>query len=400
MCQVPGFPCTTCSRWGTTMKKAIISLALLTIFVAPALRAATPADLAENAPERYTVVEGDTLWNIAGRFLKQPWRWTELWKINQAQIKNPNRIYPGDVLVLDRSQQEAELRVLRLETVRVEPKVRVEPLEKNAVPGISPTVIEPFLSKPLVVGATELDSAARIVGTIENRVTLGAGDVAYVRGLSKERGSVWQLFRRGDALIDPETKQSLGYTAIYLGEARVREFGDISTIEITRSTQEIYKEDRLIPAGNQAPTFEYLPHAPQKPVRGHIVAAYGTLGEAGPLSIVTLSKGSRDGLEVGHVLAVYRNPKALSENYRTSPVLGRTGPTGSDASRPHIGDELTSRDAAVYYQPKAEQSADLTGIPLERYGLVMVFRTFDRASFGLVMEASRPVSVSDFITNP
>lgn len=382
------------------MKKAIISLALLTTFVAPALRAATPSDLADNAPDRYTVVEGDTLWSIAGRFLKQPWRWTELWKINQAQIKNPNRIYPGDVLILDRSQQEAELRVLRLETVRVEPKVRVEQLEKKAVPGIPPTAIEPFLSKPLVVGAEELNDAPRIVGTQENRVTLGAGGVVYVRGLTKEKGPVWQVFRRGDPLIDPETKQPLGYTAVYLGEARVREFGEISTVEITRSTQEIYKDDRLVAAPRETSTFEYLPRPPQKPVNGHIVAAYGTLGEAGPLSIVTLSKGSRDGLEVGHVLAVYRNPKSLSENYRTSPILGRTGPTGSDAPRPYIGDEITPRDAAVFHQPKAQQDADLTKLPLERYGLVMVFRTFDRASFGLVMEASRPISVSDLITNP
>ena len=382
------------------MKKAIISLALLAAFVAPAARAAGQGDLSENAPDRYTVVEGDTLWSIAGRFLKQPWRWTELWKLNQSQIKNPNRIYPGDVLVLDRSSQEAELRILKLETVRMEPRVRSEPLAKKPVPSIPPTAIEPFLSKPLILGANELDTAAQIVGTQENRVTLGAGNIAYARGLTKERGEVWQIFRRGDPLVDPETKQPLGYTGIYLGEARVREFGEISTIEITRSNQEIYRNDRLIAVSRALPTFEYLPRPPQRPISGHIVSSYGSLGEAGPLSIVALSRGSQDGLEVGHVLAIYRDPRSLSENYRTSPLFGRVGPTGNDKPRPYVGDELTPRDGRVFHQPKAQEDADLRALPLERYGLLMVFRTFDRASFALVMEASRQVSVNDVIKNP
>jgi hypothetical protein len=191
------------------MKKAIISLILLLTFASPAL-AATPSDLRPDAPERYTVVPGDTLWSIATRFLKSPWRWPELWKMNRAQIRNPHRIYPGDVLALERVGGEV---FLRLETTRLSPRVRVEPLEREGIPAIAPSAIEPFLSKPLIVTATELDGAPRIIATEEDRVALGGGNIAYAEGLAPE-DTQWQIFRRGDPLIDPENDAILGYVAI------------------------------------------------------------------------------------------------------------------------------------------------------------------------------------------
>lgn len=377
------------------MNKSIISLILLLTSAFPVL-AASSSDLKETAPDRYIVVPGDTLWGISGRYLKEPWRWQELWKLNQDQIKNPNRIYPGDVLVLDRSN--AQLRVVQNE-VRLSPTIRAEARAAAAVPTISPTAIEPFLSRPLVVGATELDGAARIVATEESRVALGAGNVAYVRGISKAQGELWQIFRRGDPLIDPDTNEALGFTAIYLGEARVRQFGDISTVDILRSNQEIYEGDRLLPA-TERPVFAYVPRAPQKAVRGRIVSAYGSLWEAGPLSVVALSKGSRDGLEVGHVLALHRTASDGRSTLRTEPVFGRQGPTGSNAPRPYYGAELTPRDTPVFANAKPAGGPDISQLPNERYGLVMVFRTFDRAAFGLVMQADRPVVLNDIVTNP
>ena len=191
------------------MKKPIISLILLLTWAAGAL-AASSEDLRQNAPDSYTVQRGDTLWGISGRFLKEPWRWPEIWKMNQDQIRNPHLIYPGDVIVLDRSGRDVQLRLSR-NTVRLSPKVRVEPLAAKAVPTISPADIEPFLSKPLVVGANELDSAARIIATDEDRVALGAGDVAYVEGVTKEQGAAWSIYRRGDPLIDPDTDETLRY---------------------------------------------------------------------------------------------------------------------------------------------------------------------------------------------
>jgi len=384
---------------GYSMGKTIISLILLLGPLGSAF-AASSEDLQDAAPDTYTVVKGDTLWGISARFLKQPWRWPELWKMNQDQIRNPHLIYPGDVIVLDRSAREARLRLVQSGTVKLSPRVRVEPLAAQAVPSISPAAIAPFLSKPLVVGQDELASAPRIVATQESRVALGAGDIAYVEGLSKDRGAAWQIYRRGDALIDPYTNETLGYEAIYLGEARVRQFGEVSTIDIVNSTQEIYREDRLLPASKELPTFAYVPRAPQKSVKGHIISNYGSLQETGPMSIVALSKGSKDGLEVGHVLAIYRNQRAARYALRTSPLYGRSGLAGNDSPRPYYGEEITLRDATLYPHPEPIIEEDLARLPSERYGLVMVFRTFDRTAYGLVMEASRQVSINDVVTNP
>ncbi len=382
------------------MRKSIISLILMMTPFLPAL-AADAGALKEDAPDRYTVVTGDTLWSISGRFLKDPWKWPEVWKMNQEQIKNPHRIYPGDVVVLDRSGQQAQLRLIESSrTVKLSPRTRVEMLKDAAVPTIPPSVIEPFLSRPLVVGPTELDDTPVILAPQENRVALGAGDVAYVTGITRDKGAVWQLFRRGDALIDPDTNEILGYLAIYLGEARVLRFGDQSTIAITKSVQEIYVGDRLLPAAQELPTFSYVPRAPTKSVRGRIVSTYGNLGETGPTGIVALSRGSKDGLEVGHVLAIFRSQSTVQYELRMSALYGREGLAGSDRPRTYYNEQLTPRDAPIYEGGKPIRVDEISQLPDERYGLVMVFRTFDRAAFGLVMQASRPVAVNDVVINP
>jgi hypothetical protein len=319
--------------------------------------------------------------------------------MNQEQIRNPHLIYPGDTIVLDRSGGEARLQLVQLETTKLQPKIRVERSERDALPSIAPSVIEPFLSKPLVVSADELESAPRIVATAESRVTLGAGDRAFAQGITKDKGDQWQIFRRGDPLIDPETKEVLGYEATYLGEARVSKHGDVSTVEITRSVQEIYRDDRLLPLGKQTPVFSYMPHAPRKPVKARIISAYGSLQETGPMSIVALSKGSKDGLDVGSVLAIERSQTSARYSQRTEPLFGRSGLSGSDSPRVYRTEALPPRDV-FSSRGEAVTRDDIAKLPDERYGLVMVFRTFDRASFALVMEASRPVAISDFVTNP
>lgn len=380
------------------MRKAIISLILL---VTPALTAvaATSADMRDGAPDRYTVQKGDTLWGISGRYLKEPWRWPELWKMNQEQLKNPHLIYPGDVIVLDRSSGEPRLSLVQLDTTKLEPKIRSEASPNSAVPSILPSVIEPFLSKPMVVGENELDAAPRIVATADDRVTLGPGDRAFVQGITKDKGDQWQIFRRGDPLVDPENNQILGYEAVYLGDAQVRQHGDVATVEITKSVQEIYRNDRLLPLGKQTPVFAYVPQPPKSPVKGRIVSTYGGLQETGPLSIVTLSKGSRDGLQVGTVLAIERSQTSARYSQRTAPLFGREGPSGSDAPRTYYSEKIPAR-ATLMERGEVITNKDIAQLPDQRYGLVMVFRTFDRASFALVMEASRPVTVSDYVINP
>jgi len=381
------------------MRNTIISLILLMTPVLPAA-AADAGAVRDDAPDRYVVVPGDTLWAISGRFLKDPWKWPDVWRMNQDQIKNPHLIYPGDVIVLDRAGQGARLRLVQSGTVRLSPRVRAEPLRQAAVPAIPPSTIEPFLTRPMVVGQNELDSAPVILATEENRVAIGAGNVAYVEGLTEDKGAVWQVFRRGDALVDPDTNQILGYQAVYLGEARVRKFGPQSTVEIIKSAQEIYAGDRLLPASKMQPTFSYVPRAPGKSVRGRIMSTYGNLGETGPSGIVALSKGSNDGLEVGHVLAIYRAQSTSRYETRMSPMYGREGLAGNDSQRAYYDEQITNRDGPLYSQGKRVSPENVSSLPDERYGLVMVFRTFDRAAFGLVMQASRPVAVNDVVTNP
>jgi hypothetical protein len=392
------------------MRNTIISLILL---LTPVLHvyAADVGALKEDAPDRYTVVPGDTLWSISGRFLKDPWKWPEVWKLNQEQIRNPHRIYPGDVVVLDRSGKEAQLRLIQggqvpdnaaaaTNTIKLSPRARVEPLKDSAIPTIPPSAIEPFLSRPLVVGEDELDGLPFILATEENRVAIGAGSVAYVEKLTKEMGDTFQVFRRGDALIDPETNDLLGYQAIYLGEARLVRFGEQSTVEITKSQQEIYVGDKLLPSSKVQPTFAYVPRAPGKPVRGRIVSTYGNLGETGPAGIVALSKGTKDGLEVGHVLAILRSQSTSRYETRMSPLYGVQGLALNNSPNTYYAEQLNTRDSGLYEGGMPIRPEDAAKLPDERYGLVMVFRTFDRAAFGLVMRASRPVAINDVVINP
>jgi len=366
-------------------KLIIIGLVLLLGQGARAALAAEPT-LDPNAPDRYVVVPGDTLWGISGRFLKDPWRWPQLFELNKDQIRNPHRIYPGDVVVLDRSAGRA--RLISSETVTLTPRARVEPRESDAIPSIPAAVIEPFLSQPLVIDQTGLDRAARIVATEENRMIVGSGSKAYARGVDPGASTIWQVFRPGDPLVDPDSKEALGFEAVYLGEARIVRPGEISIMEIVKSNQEMYIGDRMFAAPK--PSFaSYVPRAPEKSIQGRIISAYGGLAEVGTNSVVTLNRGTRDGVEVGNVLAVFRSPESATNirydgepisGFRNTPLWGRSGLTGTDPS-------ITS--------PPPERN-----LPPERHGLLFVFRTFEKVSYALVMQATAPINVLDKVQNP
>ena len=351
------------------MRKSIISAVLAAALVATPLMAQQRSDakLQDNAPDRYTVVPGDTLWSISGKFLKDPWRWPEMWKLNQEEIKNPHWIYPGDVIVLDRSGPQPELKMG--DTVRLSPRVRSEDTSKQAVASIPPRVIEPFLSRPLVIEPDGLDQAPRIIAAQADRVYLGSGDVAYVSGIKDAKlDSVWQIYRPGNPLIDPDSQKTLGYEAVFLGDSKVTNAGDPATIQIFAAQQEIGKGDRLIAAG-PITLNNYAPHAPTAPIQGRIIATRGGLRETGPQNVVTLNKGKSDGLEPGHVLALLR--------------LGRI-----------------NEERIPHRKWFGADKVETTKLPDERYGLVFVFRTFDRVSYALVMSASRPVLLGDVVTTP
>ncbi len=384
------------------MKNRIISLLLgvTSLVWAAGAVAQVLQTLKPDAPDRYTVQRGDTLWGISGRYLSTPWQWPQLWGMNRGQIRNPHLIYPGDVLVLDRTTGRLRVETTASSAGSLGPRVRTEALA-SAVPTIPPSAIEPFISRPMVISETELDSAPRIIATEESRVVVGAGNLAYVKGLTKDKGDAWHIYRRGDKLVDPDTGTTLGYLGLYLGEARVRAFGDISRIEITKSVQEIVTGDRLVAVGKEAPVFAYAPRSPEGKVRGRVMALNDNLYETGRYSVISISKGAKDGLESGHILALYRSPTSARYSLRTSALFGRTGPTGSDARRPYVEEPLNVRNSPVIFDKRTViRDEDLAKLPDERYGLVMVFRTFENASFGLVMQAERPVAIDDFVTTP
>jgi len=320
----------------------------------------TALELADGAPERHIVLPGDTLWGIASKFLKQPYRWPEIWQLNQEQIGNPQRIYPGQVLVLDRKGDRPQLRIAdNIATVKVGPQIYSE-RNTREISSIPHQAIEPFLSEPLVAESAQLDSAPRIIATQEDRVYIGKGDLAYVTGV-KEKARLWQVYRPGKALVDPENQEILGYEAFYLGSASILREGEPTTFEVLTSRREIGRGDRLLPAP-PLDIISYVPHAPNRVLKGRVVSVYGGVGQAGQNSIVTLSRGIRDGVEVGHVLS-----------------LSRAG-------------------AEVSYRKEGKKEAYL--LPEERYGLLFVFRVFERVSYALVMNVSRTVEIGDVVATP
>ena len=206
------------------------------------------------------------------------------------------------------------------------------------------------MSQPLVIVPDQLAGAPRIVRTQENRVAIGAGGIAYATGITKERGLNWQIFRPGAALVDPQTKETLGQEATYLGEATVTKFGEVSTLEIVKSQQEIYSGDYLLPAPRETLLNSYAPHAPGKKIDAQIIATYGALFETGNNGIVAINKGARDGLEVGNVLAIYRNLNASTYRLRESSLYGRQGFIYDEnaPTRNYVNEPLVTRNSPLY----------------------------------------------------
>jgi hypothetical protein len=350
------------------------------------------SELAANAPERYTIKSGDTLWGISSLFLKSPWRWPELWGMNLDDIKNPHRIYPGQILILERNNGIATLKLANAvggsassDVVKLSPRTRSELLPDFALPTLRTSVIEAFLAEPMIVDEAGLNGAARIVATQEERVLLGRGDRAYARGTdaplmdNQSKEQLFRVFRNATPLKDPGTGEILAYEAQYVGKAVLaRSEGTTevigkggsqqsavvpATIDIVSAKEEMRVGDRLIPEPPKQ-FASYTPRAPEARVNGRIVSVYGSASivNASQNQVVAISLGKRDGIESGHVLAIQKDGARVVDK--------------SDASRP------------------------LMKLPDERNGILMVFSAYDRVSYGLILEITDSVKVGDRLINP
>jgi hypothetical protein len=386
------------------LRKSITGLVFFLVSAAalaqPTQPSTGPLTLKQDAPDRYVVVPGDTLWGISGRYTDSPWRWPELWGMNKEQIQNPHLIYPGYVILLDRARGRltigapgtpgatpettpgttpgaatpsaptapptASASSTPPGTVRMGPRARAEALAKEVIPSIPAAAIEPFLSRPLVVEPDGLDKAPTIVGTQLDRVILAEGNSAYVRGIGSAKDGTWYVYRRGKPLVDPDTNETLAYEAIYLGTAQLKRPGDPATVVLTSAVQEVETGDKLVAAGAMQP-LNYAPRAPNVFLKGRVISIYGgpgKVGEAGPLSIIAVNRGRADGIEIGHVLAVYSTGGSVKD----------TTKSGLENARIQLPDE--------------------------RAGLVFVFRVFERVSYALIMNITRPVSPLDVVQTP
>ena len=336
------------------------------------------SELLPNAPDSYTVKPRDTLWGISGLYLKSPWRWPELWGMNLEQIRNPHLIFPGQVLFLDKSNGRARLRLgqpIGSESAGV---TRLSPRIRSSVPGVDGIssipfhLIEPFLNEAVIFETNALVNAPRIVAAQEGSVMLSRGDTAYVRGdLGAERE--YRIFREPRPLKDPTTGEILGYEATYVGAADYVRQGETrtgadgkpevipATFVLTSIRQEAGVGDRLDPVPGRE-FSNYAPHAPQAPLTGQIVSVYGDAITAGQNQIVALNRGARDGVERGHVLALWRD--------------------------------------GVHTIDKTDPTRALMKLPDERHGLLFVFRVFDRMSYALILTVKEPVKPGDRFTQP
>lgn len=350
--------------------------------------------LAPNAPDRYTVKSGDTLWAISGLFLTTPWRWPELWGMNQQEITNPHRIYPGQQLLLLKKDGRAMLLAGQaqptdgLRTVRLSPRIRIENLGDNALPTLQTQLIEPFLAEPLIVDENTLALAPRIVATTEERILLSRGDRAYVRGPleaplldEKDKPYKFRVMRNATPLRDPVTQELLGFETQYVGKVVLvkgesrqlsgaldkngQPLVDIvpATVDIQSIKEEISVGDRLLPEPERE-LLNFVPRAPSQNVNARIVSVYGStsLSNAAQYQIVVINKGTKDGIERGHVLSLLSAGANLVD------------PT--DPSKTRIQ------------------------LPDEQNGLLMVFRPFERVSYGLILEIKTGVKIGDRLTTP
>jgi len=339
---------------------------LLFVFLGSTFASIASADdiaLKANHPNRYVVVKGDTLWDISARFLETPWRWPEVWSFN-PQIKNPHLIYPGDVVSITYDDQGKP--ILRVErgtaTVKMSPKVRASRAD-TPIETVPLNSIQQFLGQPRVITENEANNGAYILATQDNHLIAGKGDTIYVRGLVSGADKNFTILRVGTVYrnLDDSSGDILGYEAIHVADATVVAFGDPATLKITHSNRESLLGDRLLPVRDQGLDQTFIPHPPDMKVDAQIIAVVDGVSMIGQYQTIVVNLGEQDGMETGHVLAVYQAGGIVEDSRAGSePVL----------------------------------------LPDVKAGIVLVIRAYDKVSYALVMEADRDMRVGDHLRNP
>ena len=331
--------------------------------------------LSPNHPDQYVVKKGDTLWDIAEAFLRDPWRWKDIWQGNQ-QIDNPNLIYPGDVIyllikdgqpVLSMRKSSADGASLSANgpegaNVKVSPSIRQGDLSAP-IPSIPMSVIRPFLSKPRVVNSDTLDDAPYVVSFQDGHLLGGNNSIVYVRNFQNALNDDFDIVRKGKPYRKRETGKILGYEALYVGKAQLKSTGNPSTFKLLSTERDARVGDQLIASGSEKGRFGIQPHVPNTDIRGSIIRVVDGVTQIGQHNIVVIDLGDKQGIEAGHVLSIYQSSDII-------------------------------RDRVHSY------AGELVKLPEEKAGLVMIFRTFEHVSFGLVMDATRALHLNDSVRTP
>jgi hypothetical protein len=396
--------------------------------------------LQENAPDRHVVVKGDTLWDISEKFLKDPWLWPEVWRLNKEEIKNPHLIYPGDVVVLTLEGGKPRLSLEKgrfTETVKLSPQVRSEPIliKEQGIPAIDPKHIRPFLNLAWVVDQDMLDAAPKLLGAVDERALVTKGDTVYASVRDQDTAS-WLVFRPGKQLLDPESKEVLGFEALNVGKVRTIVPGKPQTLLVEQASMEISIGDRLLP--DLPIELESLtPHAPSKAVESKIILAYGGFNATSKHATVVINKGARDGIEAGHVLAIHRQGRVYQKGedaqthryvdvkcikpgktltgdfYDPKEMLQECKDLPQDAKQEawrymdvgclKPGAKVSANeffDAKDAYRLHCRTSEETLRLPDQRVGLLFVYRVYNKVAYGLIMEANGPVYLMDVVKNP
>jgi len=312
-----------------------------------------------NHPDEYVVVKGDTLWDISGQFLENPWQWPNLWS-NNPQIKNPHLIYPGNTLYF--SIVDGKARLSFSKDNKLIPRIR-ETDQKQAIKLIPTDAISQFLTSPRVVGETELETSPYVVDIAGEHLIAGAGDRVYVRSIVNPKSLGYTIYRKGQTYTSHETHEILGYEAIFIADTTIERSGDPATLLITKSDQEVRKGDRLMGSNTNELALNFFPYPPKEIISANIISVLDGVSQIGQHNIVVLDKGHADNLQVGHVLDIYHKGKIVNDPY--SGILN-----------------------------------DAVQLPDEIAGLLMVFRSFDRVSYALVLEANQAIHLFDQAKTP